>query len=344
MLGVLEGFYGKPWSPASRLRMTDCLPALGIDAYLYAPKADSNLRKGWRASWPKHERDHLELVAARSAKNELAFHLGLSPFELYRDYNRVARAALQTKVGEIVDLGVTGVALLFDDMPGDLDSLAARQAEICGDVRHWVGAGDLELRVCPTYYSDDPILDEIFGHRPNDYLNALYADLDDGYEVFWTGPEVCSRTVTPGDLVDASRVCRGNLALWDNYPVNDSRARSPHIYVGPLEGRSAALDGFVSSHWCNAMNQPALSLPALASLPALYGALRDSWAKVLQEAGVDEGVIAACEPLATGTLDSLGAGERAKLESVASRDTMASSELRDWLAGAYEFDPECLTC
>lgn len=324
--------------------MIDWLLALGIDAYLYAPKADACLRKGWKRSWPVAERAHLAAVAQRSGDKGLAFHIGLSPFELYRDYNGASKTALKNKLGEIIDLGVAGLALLFDDMPGNLDSLADRQGEVCSDIRYWVGTSGLELRLCPSYYSDDPILDEIFGQRPDRYLETLLDSLEGGYEVFWTGPEVCSPAVTPEDLAGPSRLCEGRLALWDNYPVNDSRARSPHIYTDPLQGRSAALGGVISSHWCNAMNQPALSLPALASLPALYGALNQQWEGALEEAGVDEALIEACEPLASRTLDSLEDSERAKLDFAASKDSLAASELRDWLGGGYEFDPECLTC
>lgn len=343
-LGVLEGFYGRPWSESSRLLMSQWLPAIGIDAYLYAPKADPYLRKAWQRPWPQAERQHLAAVARRCAINTLSFQVGLSPFELYLDYNRTARDALKTKVGEIVDLGVEGLAVLFDDMPGDLDSLGARQAEICADIRHWVGNTDIALRVCPSYYSDDPVLDEIFGQRPEGYLSSLYEQLDGAYEVFWTGPAVCSESISASDLEEVHRDCAGQIAIWDNYPVNDSRARSPHIYVAPLTGRSADMGDLIASHWCNAMNQPALSLPALSSLPTLYGR-RSALANEAQaEAGISEQLTDACRVLAKRNLDELSAGQRQQLDSLATGQSLAALELRDWLSGGYEFDPECLTC
>ncbi|WOJ94158.1 beta-N-acetylglucosaminidase domain-containing protein [Congregibacter variabilis] len=344
MLGVLEGFYGRPWSEASRLLMAWWLPAIGIDAYLYAPKADAYLRKAWQRSWPRSEREHLMAVGRRCAQSKLSFQVGLSPFELYLDYNRATQRALKTKVGEIRDLGVTGLAVLFDDMPGDLDSLAARQAEICADIRHWVSDTDMALRVCPSYYSDDPVLDEIFGQRPEGYVKSLYEQLDSAYEVFWTGPAVCSESISPADLEAVHRDCGGQVAIWDNYPVNDSRARSPHLYVQQLSGRSADIGDLIASHWCNAMNQPALSLPALSSLPALYSRLSELAPEALGEAGINDQLIDACRALGERRLDELSSEQRKELDSLATAESVAAQELRDWLSGGYEFDPECLTC
>ena len=38
--GVIEGFYGPPWSRAERLQLFDWLAAWGLNTYLYAPKED----------------------------------------------------------------------------------------------------------------------------------------------------------------------------------------------------------------------------------------------------------------------------------------------------------------
>lgn len=343
VFGVLEAFYGRSWAPDSRLLMTQWLPALGLNAYMYAPKADAYLRRAWQQPWPKAERLHLQAVSRSCATHQLAFHVGLSPMELYRDYNRSARASLRSKIGEIVDLGVAGLAILFDDMPGDLDSLSQRQVEICGDVHHWLGDAPLALRMCPTYYSDDPILDEIFGPRPSSYLKELAADLEPTYEVFWTGPQVCSEIIDESSIEVASKHCQGRIALWDNYPVNDSRARSPHLYIDGLSGRSSALEHLIGSHWCNAMNQPGLSLPALASLPALYGRVAPGAADVWKAAGIDDRLLDTCRPLAERTLVQMTSAERSALDAIAGEEGIAALELRDWLSGGYEFDPDCLT-
>jgi hyaluronoglucosaminidase len=273
LLGAIEGFYGRPWEPKRRLDMLRWLALLGFDAYLYAPKADSWLRKRWRDPWPASERRLLRDVAARCEESGLQFVVGLSPYAVYERYDADARRKLRTRVRQIADVGGAALALLFDDMPGGATDLAGRQAEICADVLAW--SGMCALYMCPTYYSDDPVLDRVFGGRPVSYLETLGALLAREITPFWTGPEVCANSVSAEHLEDVRSRLRRPVALWDNYPVNDSKTRSAHLYLQGLAGRSTDAAAALQSHWCNAMNQPALSLPALASLPALYGRLDD---------------------------------------------------------------------
>lgn len=342
LLGVIEGFYGQPWLPESRLAMMDWLAELGLKAYLYAPKADSALRRNWREDWDTRHRAHLKKVASRCASSGLEFSIGLSPFALYSDYGARSRADLKTKIARIADVGDVRLALLFDDMPGDVPDLAQRQLEIVHDVRAWMpGSG---LRVCPTYYSDDPVLDQVFGDRPDDYLRVLGAGLPASVELFWTGPRVCSTSVASTDLAPVTQVSGCSLALWDNYPVNDSKLRSDHLYLAPLDGRSADLANCLGSHWCNAMNQPALSLPALASLPAIYGQdVAGKTADVLKAAGLDDTLIARCLALADEGLSTISGERRRELQALTDGPGPARQELAAWLDGAYRFDPACLT-
>ncbi len=46
--GVVEGFYGRPWRPQQRQELYATLNALGLNAYLYAPKDDRKHRAFWR--------------------------------------------------------------------------------------------------------------------------------------------------------------------------------------------------------------------------------------------------------------------------------------------------------
>jgi len=340
-LGVIEGFYGQPWGMEARFAMADWLPALGIEALLYAPKADRWLRRGWREAWPRESREALGRLSQRASSCALDLGIGLSPFGIYRHYGAAERRALRDRVEVINDFGAPLLALLFDDMPGDVADLAQRQAEVAVDVAHWSAAR--ELLLCPTYYSEDPVLDRVFGARPEGYLAELAGALPDTVSLFWTGRQVCSETVACADLPPQQDLHGNTLALWDNYPVNDSRARSEHIYVQPFSGRDPALAGRLRWHWSNAMNQPALSLPALASLAALYGAPVAGAETVLQSAGVGRELLAACAPLATAPRDALDAAQRSRLEACAKGPGRAARELLAFLRGDYRFDPECLT-
>ena len=63
-------------------------------------------------------------------------------------------------------------------MRGDVPDLAERQAAIV----HFAAERGIAGRIlcCPSYYSDDPILDVAFGARPPFYLEQLGRLLDPG--------------------------------------------------------------------------------------------------------------------------------------------------------------------
>ena len=41
--GVIEGFYGIPWSFEERMSMIEFLSAIGMNQYVYAPKDERSL-------------------------------------------------------------------------------------------------------------------------------------------------------------------------------------------------------------------------------------------------------------------------------------------------------------
>ena len=93
-LGVIEGFYGKPWSWDTREAQASFLKPRGYDFYLYAPKADAYLRKRWREDHPAPEADRLARMAAHCRAIGMRFGVGLSPYEAYRDFGDEAKAAI----------------------------------------------------------------------------------------------------------------------------------------------------------------------------------------------------------------------------------------------------------
>jgi len=344
LTGILEGFYGRSWPMATRLDYARYLSELGLNTYLYCPKGDPYLRRRWQEPWPGVQFDELEKLAARYRESGLYFGIGLSPFALYRDYGATERRQLRRKVEEIRSLGVPLLAILFDDMPGDVECLADRQAEIVADVCEW--ATDARVMICPTYYSFDPVLEKFFGDRPAGYWSRLGRALPEGVDIFWTGNRVCSEAVRRSDIVRIEAELGRRVMLWDNYPVNDGAERSRHVYCRPLEQRDPALASALTGHLCNMMNQGVLSLPALSGLATLYGRPgpgddwfaerlgREVWALLLQYR----------DRFQQRGLDGFSEGER---ESLARRfqscSGAAATELAAWLRGEYTFDPACLT-
>lgn len=267
-LGLIEGFYGRPWSWEARAEAVAFLGPRGYSFYLYAPKADAFLRRRWREPHPPEATRRLAELAVACRRAGVRFGVGLSPLELWKAFDASARDALAAKLAGLDDLGIRDLAVLFDDMRGDLDDLAERQARIA----EWIAARTAADRVlvCPTYYSDDPVLDRAFGRRPDDYLSRLGAALDPALDVFWTGEEVVSREISPGHLGGVAERLNRPPVLWDNYPVNDGSRMSRHLHLRAFTGRPASLAGAARAHAINVALQPVLSrIPAL-TLPDSY--------------------------------------------------------------------------
>jgi len=261
-LGIIEGFYGRPWTIEERIDTISFLAPHGYRFYLYAPKADPFLRRRWREEHPARVVEELSRVAAHCEDNAIRFGVGLSPFEL-RDLDDEARDALSLKLELFSRLGARDLGILFDDMRGDLPDLAVGQARIVD----WIASrftGDRVI-VCPTYYTDDPVLDRVFGRRPDRYLETLGDLLDPSIEVFWTGEEVCSREISPAHLDRVSDQLRRRPFLWDNYPVNDGQRMTRFLHLRAFTGRSAANAGRIAAHGVNPALQATLSrIPALS--------------------------------------------------------------------------------
>lgn len=264
-LGIIEGFYGPPWSWHARARVAAFLAPYGYRFYLYAPKGDAYLRRQWQQLHPDHEREAMRTFANQCASHNVRFGVGLSPYELYKNFDDSARDALARKLAGFDDVGVRDLAILFDDMRGDMPDLAQRQVEIVAWIRERTRAD--RIIMCPTYYSNDPVLDRLFGARSDDYLQQLGEQLPQDVHAFWTGEEICARQLSTGDMRRAGELLRRKPFVWDNYPVNDTARMSRYLHLRAFTGRDAAIATYISAHGINPALQPTLSLiPALTLL------------------------------------------------------------------------------
>lgn len=286
-LGIIEGYYGTPWSWAAREYVVTTLKPHGYDYFIYAPKMDEYLRKQWREPHPADQAAALAKLAAFCRSKGVRFGVGLSPFELYRDFHEEAKADLSRKLAEFDSWGIDDLAILFDDMRGDLPRLAETQVEIL----HWVKERTKATRLitCPSYYTDDPGLDRFFGIRPPNYLEDFGRMLDKSVEVFWTGEETCAKEISPGHLRRVGEQIGRKPFLWDNYPVNDGQRMSQYLHIRAFTGRHANLAPYVSAHSVNPALQPVLScIPAISLAEAYargddyeYGAAFDNAARAV---------------------------------------------------------------
>ena len=148
-LGIVEGYFGRPWTFADRAMVMRTLAPHGYRFFLYAPKADEFLRRRWREPHPAGVQDALRAFSAACRAAGVRFGVGLSPYEIYRNYDDEARAALRDRIAALDALGLDDLAILFDDMRGDMADLAERQAEIVAFAAGCTRAS--RLIMCPSY-------------------------------------------------------------------------------------------------------------------------------------------------------------------------------------------------
>ncbi|MDZ7789215.1 MAG: beta-N-acetylglucosaminidase domain-containing protein [Xanthomonadales bacterium] len=342
VVGLIEGFYGMMWPDEHRLAVVDALGRLGYAFYHYAPKADPSVRNRWRQAWDEAAVATLTELGEHVKANGMRFGLGISPIGLQNGMDQVDRAALAARIEQMNAIGHDNLVVMFDDEAGSVDGLAEVQA----DIVHCAAERSHASRVflCPTYYSDDPLLDELFGTRPNGYAQVIGRRLDPAVEIYWTGPKVVSETI-PVDYIAAVAETLGRKpVLWDNYPVNDSPRMIRHLYLRAFTGRPAGLAEVTAGHAINPALQPHLSMIPAATLPMVYRQGDDydpdaAFGKAARACVGDELAGSLHQDLAQlhdRGLGDLDGDERSGLRACyAAFDHPAANEVVRWLDGTY---------
>jgi hyaluronoglucosaminidase len=346
--GVIEGFFGKPWSWESRMTGAEFLRNCGYQFYIYAPKSESFLRRQWREPIPPETWQHLSQLSARCRQSGIGFGIGLTPFEIYRNYDAGAQTSLRAKVAQIDQIGVDILCILFDDMRGDIEGLAAIQARVISDICDCSRAA--RFIVCPTYYSYDHRLAREFGSPPEGYLRDLGRSVDTSIDFFWTGEKIISDGYSAAHLRQVAADIGRKPFIWDNYVANDSRTRTNFLFLDPAAGAWNLPADQVAGVAINPMNQAYLSRIALRGFQNILtrgsgGDLLPSICRELCGPLVARHLLADIDLLQNKGLDQLDADTRRRLlnQYEKQQSNPFAAELAAWLRGEYVFDPACLT-
>lgn len=271
--GVIEGFYGTPWSHQARLDVIEFAGRQKMNTYIYSPKDDPLLREKWRDLYTNQELGELqELITAASA-NHLRFSYALSPgidvcYSREADLNDAV-----AKLESLYSLGVRSFVIPLDDIATKVQcaddlrefgsgeaNLAKAQASFLNDVnQRFISSKDemLPLETVPTFYN---------GSDSSPYKRELGRALNPGIVVQWTGEDVVSHRITlesaqTAALTYGSAGTPRSIVIWDNYPVNDFS--QDHLFMAPVVGRDADLHQSIRGMVTNPMIEPYLSLPAI---------------------------------------------------------------------------------
>ncbi|HEY5170978.1 MAG TPA: protein O-GlcNAcase [Acidimicrobiia bacterium] len=281
--GVVEGFYGTPWTHDARLEVMSFLAARGMNAYAYAPKDDARHRAAWRDAYGTEELARFRDLAVHGAAHGVRFGFAISPGLDIEYESETDREALLRKLQPLRDAGVSWFLLLLDDIPMQ-PGLAPRQAALVT----WLHSAldGAALAMCPTEY---------VGTHPSPYLAELGAGMPPAVDVMWTGPTVCSPELHAADARGWTKALGDRrVIVWDNYPVNDA-LMTASLHLGPYQGRDADLAEVVGGILCNPMTQARASQIALGTAmdfladPDAYDAAA-SWSRAITDVGGDRAI------------------------------------------------------
>lgn len=279
--GIVEGFYGTPWSHKVRLSLIDFYGRYKLNTYVYGPKDDPyHSSPNWRKPYPADQARNIHELVEACNKNRVEFVWAIHPGKDIKwneeDYNN-----LKHKFDLMYQLGVRSFAIFFDDISGE-GTNPAKQVELLNRLtKEFVKVkGDVSpLIICPTDYSR-----AWANPTPEGSLSVYGRTLDPSVRVFWTGDVVCS-DITRSTLAWVNSRIKRPALVWWNYPVTDYVR---HIVLqGPVYGLENTITaGEMTGLLSNPMEHGEASKLALYSVadyawnPTAYNAL-DSWERGL---------------------------------------------------------------
>ena len=242
--GVIEGFYGRPWSLSQRKKLINQFTEFGgLNTYIYAPKDDFKHRQKWRELYSVTELQEISQIVEICKNNNVNFIYAIAPgidisYSSSNDFNY-----LSLKLNQILRLGVEGAAILFDDIPEQFcdedkkkyNSFAQAQAEISNKLMENINTDNWFF--CPTVYCSDQTKGSL---EKNDYLQELSNSLHVEFNLFWTGPNVVSPEINLVHVKELKSIFQNPIVIWDNIFANDYDLH--RCFMGPFSGREEIKD------------------------------------------------------------------------------------------------------
>lgn len=262
--GVVEGFYGTPWSHEARLRQLRFYGENKMNTYIYGPKNDPyHSCPGWRKPYPEKESAQIRELVKVAAENEVNFVWAIHPGQDIK-WNDEDRRLLIAKLESMYNLGVRSFAVFFDDISGE-GTDPHRQADLLNYIdRHFVKAKPdvTPLVMCPTEYNRS------WSNPKGNYLTTLGEKLDPSIQIMWTGDKVVA-DIKEESMAWINARIRRPAYIWWNFPVSDYVR--DHLLLGPVYGNDTHIASAMSGFVTNPMEH------AEASKIAIYGVADYAW-------------------------------------------------------------------
>ena len=256
LFGVVEGFYRRQYTFGQRLDLIEFLRTLGLNTYVYGPKADVYHRRRWQARYPKSKMKEFRKLNQYSMEAHVNFVYALSPGS-HPDADTVVE-----KVDTMIDVGIGHFSLFFDDIRVPLnDETARKQVDSANTLfRHLeetLTTGSLSF--CPTQYR---------GFKKTEYLEYVASNLHPDIDIFWTGKNVVSWAITERDVARISKIIGKPVLIWDNIFANDYIPGK--ILRFPYRRRSPGIVKAVRGILINPMNNYRESKPLIKTAAMFF--------------------------------------------------------------------------
>lgn len=262
--GVVEGFYGTPWSHQARLSQLKFYGKNKMNTYIYGPKDDPyHSAPNWRLPYPDKEAAQLQELVTVANENEVDFVWAIHPGQDIK-WNQEDRNLLLSKFEKMYQLGVRSFAVFFDDISGE-GTNPQKQAELLNyiDENFAQTKPDVnQLVMCPTEYNKS------WSNPNGNYLTTLGEKLNPSVQIMWTGDRVISDITRDGIAWINERIKRPAY-IWWNFPVSDYVR--DHLLLGPVYGNDTTIAKEMSGFVTNPMEH------AESSKIAIYSVASYAW-------------------------------------------------------------------
>lgn len=262
--GVVEGFYGTPWSHEARMRQLEFYGKNKMNTYIYGPKDDPyHSSPNWRKPYPEKEAAQIHELVEQAARYEVDFVWAIHPGKDIKWTNE-DRDALIQKFEAMYQLGVRSFAVFFDDIWGE-GTNPNKQAELLNyiDNEFIQKKPDVTpLVMCPTEYNKS------WSNVKGGYLTTLGEKLNPSIHIMWTGDRVIACIDKP-TLDWINPLIKRKAYIWWNFPVSDYVR--DHLLLGPTYGNATDIKDDMSGFVSNPMER------AEASKISLYSVADYTW-------------------------------------------------------------------
>jgi hyaluronoglucosaminidase len=277
--GVIEGFYGTPFSHRERMDLLRFLGRHGYDCYVYAPKDDPLHRERWRDPYSTEELARFGELAGEAARHGLRFVYAIAPGLSYDAADPAEFDHLARKLRAVIGCGASGIALLFDDLTTESTTLDPQVQALLVRRTHDLVTGidpQLAFWFIGNFYCGDAaelqgdggFWRALYGRSALDYFAAYAEHVPPTVPIMWTGPAVFSATLSGHDVRGVASLARRPVILWDNFPVND--VLRDQLFLGPYAGREPAAARELCGVVLNLMSQAVANEIPLATAAEFF--------------------------------------------------------------------------